>query len=140
MILRARGVSLKEASTRRHQCAGVGMIGGWEIDARHRGGRFWMVGLLMDRGLFFSLFPIVPLSIELDGLVLPNLERGGDGVHRVDSLFDSLDKTFLEHFMKSDIVVATESLILLEVLNILFGGVSGHGDVLEFGSSGGARV
>ena len=36
--------------------------------------------------------------------------------------------------------MSTKSLILLEVLNVLFSGVGGHGDILEFGSSGCGRI
>ena len=99
-----------------------------------------MIGLLVDLGLFLALSAISPLSIELDGLVLPNLERGGDRVHRVDAFFYPFDEALLEHLSESDVVVATEPRVLLEVLNVLFGGIGGHSDILEFGSSGGGRV
>ena len=36
--------------------------------------------------------------------------------------------------------MTTKSLILFEVLNVLFSSIGGHGDILEFGLSGGARV
>jgi len=109
VILRARGVSLKETSTRRHWCARVRMVGGWEIDARRRGGGFLVVGLLVDLRLFLALSAISPLSVELDGLILPDLERGGDRVHRVDAFLYPLDETLFEHLSESDVIVATES-------------------------------
>ena len=85
------------------------MVGSWEVDARSSGGGLRGIGLLVDLGLFFALSTISPLSVELDGLVLPDLERSGDRVHRVDAFLDSLDEAFFEHLAKSDIVVATES-------------------------------
>ena len=116
------------------------MIGGWEIDTGRRGGGFWVVGLLMDLSLFFLLSSIAPLTVELDGLVLPSLEGGGDRVHRVDALFDSLDEALFKHLAESDVVVAAEPRVLFEVLNVLLSGVGGHSDILEFGSSCGSGI
>jgi len=127
-------------SARRHGCARVGMVGGRKVDARCRGSRFWVVGLLVDLGFFVTLSAVSPLSIKLDGLVLPDLERGGDRIHRIDSLFDPFDESLLKHLSEGDVVVTTESQVLFEVLNVLFGGVGGHSDILEFGSSSGGRV
>jgi len=140
VILRARGASLKETSTRRHWGARVWTVGSWEVDARRRGGGFWMIGLLVDLRLLFSLSAIAPLTVKLDSFVLPDFEGCGDGVHRIDAFFDSFNESFLEHFSEGDVVVATESRVLLEVLNVLLGGVGGHGDVLEFGSSRGGGI
>ena len=112
------------------------MVGRGEIDVGRRGGRLWVVSLLMDLCLFFLLPPIAPLTIELDGFVLPDLEGGWDWVHRVDTLFDSLYESLLEHLAKSDVVMTTQLLILFEILNVLFSCIGGHSDVLEFCSSG----
>ena len=140
MILRARGVSLEETTTRWSGRTRIRVVGGREVDTRCRGGWFRVVGLLVDLGLLLALSTIPPLSVKLDGLILPDLERGWDWVYHVDAFFDSFDETFLEHLVKGDVVMATKTLIFFEVLNILFSGVSGHGDILEFGSSGGGRV
>ena len=139
-VTTTRRESIEETCVRGHWGVWIWVIGGWDIDTRSHGGGFQVVGLLMDLHLFFSLSPVSPLAIELDGLVLPNLERGGNWVHRVDAFFNSFDESFLEHLSEGDVVVATETLILLEVLNILFSGVGGHSDILEFSSSSGGRI
>ena len=116
------------------------MISGWKVDTRCRGGGFWVVGLLVNLRLFFSLSAVTPLTIKLDGFILPGLERGGDWVHRVDSFFDSLDEPLFEHFVERDVVVTTESLIFLEVLNVLFSSVEDHGDIFELSTGGSSWV
>ena len=63
-----------------------------------------------------------------------------DGVHRVDGFFDPFDESLLEHLSEGDVVMATKPRILLEVLDVLFSGVGGHGDILEFSSSGSGGV
>ena len=85
------------------------MVGSREVDAGRRCGSFRVVGLLVDLRFFFALSTVSPLSVELDGLILPDLERGRDWVHHIDAFFDSFDETLFEHLAKSDVVVATES-------------------------------
>ena len=116
------------------------MVGSGEVDARRQGGGFRVVGLLVDLCLLFALSAVSPLSVKLDGFILPDLERGRDRVHHINTFLDSFDKSLLEHLAECDVVMATESLILLEVLNILFGGISGHCDIFEFGPSRGTWV
>ena len=99
-----------------------------------------MIGLLVDLRFLLSLATVSPLSIELNGFVLPDLEGGRDWVHCVDALFDPLDESFLEHLSEGDVVVATKPRVLLEVLDVLFSGVGGHSDILEFSSSSGGRI
>ena len=83
------------------------MVGGREVDARRRGGGFRVIGLLVDLCLFLALSAISPLSVELDGFVLPDFERSGDGVHRVDAFFNSFDESLLKHLAESNVIVAT---------------------------------
>ena len=116
------------------------MVRNGEVDAGCRGSGFWVVGLLVNLRLFLALSTISPLSVELNGFILPDLEGRGDWIHRVDPFFDSFDESFLEHLSKSDVVMATESRVFLEVLNILFGGIGGHSDILELGPSGGGGI
>jgi len=92
----------------------------------------------VDLCFLFMLAAVSPLLIELDRFVLPNGERGGDGIHEVDTILDPFDETLFKHFSECHIVVSTKPLILLEVLNVLFSGVGGHSNVLEFCSCGSA--
>ena len=73
--------SIEEACARGHRGTWVGMVGGWEIDTRYRGGSLRVVGLLMDLHLLFALLSVSPLSVKLDCFVLPYLEGGWYGVH-----------------------------------------------------------
>ena len=116
------------------------MVGSGEVDARGRSQRSRVIGLLVDFRLLVTLSTIPPLSIELNGLFLPNGESSRDGVHQVDALFDPFDESLFEHLAKGNIVMATKPLVLLEVLNVLFSGVGDHGNILEFGSSCGGGV
>ena len=68
-----------------------------------------MIGLLVNLRFFFSLSAVSPLPVKLDGLVLPNFKGGGDRVHRIDALFDSLNEPLFEHFSEGDVVMAAES-------------------------------
>ena len=110
------------------------MVCSREVDARRRGGWFWVIGLLVDLSFLLALSAVSPLTIELDGLILPDFERGGDWIHRVDAFFDPFDEALFEHFSKRDVVMTAESRVLLDILNVLFSGIGGHCDIFEFGS------
>ena len=112
-----------------------------EIDTKGSGGRSRVMGLLVNLGFLIAWSTISPLAIKLNCPVLLSVKQGRDVVHQVDAFLHPLNKFSLEHG-ESDVVMATESLVLLEVLDVLFSGVHPHSNILELGtgSCSGIRV
>jgi len=80
MILEDRGGFVGRKPPRGGSGArGFGMVGCRKVDARRRGGWFRVIGLLVNLSLLLTLSTISPLSVELDGFILPDLEGVGTG-------------------------------------------------------------